>query len=540
MKSSENSVKHNIEKKRNLCIVISAHQCYIRHEHDAQRYGAENNMLFESISNVYLPLLNSLNEAEENGLDCKISLVVSPILCELLTDSVIREQYIDWLDRRILLGESEMVRLQNDGELQKVALRTTQKAKKDKADFTEKYSRGIIKEIARLSEKGKIELLATCGTYSYLPHYADLEEVVCAQIESGLHAHKRFFGHLPDGFFLPYLGYAPGIERLLRAYGMNYTIIDSRSLFFSPDGAGSGIFEPVRGDPSNPLAFFATDPNVLKEIESFSTRSVFRAVSRDIGFEVDSSTLSHFIPEGSPRIPTLFRYFAKDGKIYDEEKAISAATDAADMFLESRTKRLFDASNELSASATMVCVIDASLLGKTWEEGSVFFSELLKKSAEEKSIRLCGASDVLCDLGSDSAKLRQIRVYPSASTKDGFAGNLLDSSNAWMVRYTRKMCERMVDISDRFPHDTGLKIRLLNLGAKELLLSQDGEWARLTSENADFREYAEKNFRECIKAFIVVYDSLGSNTVSTEWLTRQEKRHPLFPWMNFRIFSPKK
>ena len=32
---------------------------------------------------------------------------------------------------------------------------------------------------------------------------------------------------------------------------------------------------------------------------------------------------------------------------------------------------------------------------------------------------------------------------------------------------------------------------------------------------------------------------LGANTISTEWLTRLEQEHPLFPWMNYRIFSKK-
>ena len=56
----------------------------------------------------------------------------------------------------------------------------------------------------------------------------------------------------------------------------------------------------------------------------------------------------------------------------------------------------------------------------------------------------------------------------------------------------------------------------------------------------NFPEYAAKRFKESIKAFMIVFDALGSNTVSTEWLTKLEKEHLIFPWMNFRMFSPKK
>ena len=63
-------------------------------------------------------------------------------------------------------------------------------------------------------QKGYIELLATCGSDVFLPHYADMKEVVSAQIETGLHAYKQTFGELPDGFWLPELGYRPGIEKI--------------------------------------------------------------------------------------------------------------------------------------------------------------------------------------------------------------------------------------------------------------------------------------------------------------------------------------
>ena len=52
--------------------------------------------------------------------------------------------------------------------------------------------------------------------------------------------------------------------------------------------------------------------------------------------------------------------------------------------------------------------------------------------------------------------------------------------------------------------------------------------------------FAERRFKESITAFTAVFDSLGSNTVSTEWLTTLEVRDSIFPWMNYRIFSKKR
>ena len=135
--------------------------------------------------------------------------------------------------------------------------------------------------------------------------------------------------------------------------------------------------------------------------------------------------------------------------------------------------------------------------------------------------------------------LPKIKPYPSAACGAGYGEDLLDSTNGWMLRYTRKMCERMVDLAERFPDDTGLKARLLNLGAKELMIAQSGEWAALLHDGR-FPEYVKQRFRHSIAAFIAVFDSLGSNTVSTEWLTQIEREDALFPWMNYRIFAKKK
>ncbi len=108
-----------------------------------------------------------------------------------------------------------------------------------------------------------------------------------------------------------------------------------------------------------------------------------------------------------------------------------------------------------------------------------------------------------------------------------------------MIRYARKAVERMIDLTERFPNDTGLKERALNLGARELLLALADDWPRMVHDHM-YDDYAAQRFRESIFAFTTVYDSLGSNFISTEWLTSVEKEHPLFPWLNYRIFSRKK
>jgi len=123
--------------------------------------------------------------------------------------------------------------------------------------------------------------------------------------------------------------------------------------------------------------------------------------------------------------------------------------------------------------------------------------------------------------------------------ESGYAEEVLNSANDWMYPFIRKATVRMIDLAERFPDDSGLKERSLNMAARELLLAQSMDWFVMMNEN-DRSEYARRRFEESVRAFTVVYESLGSNFISTEWLTSTEKMHNLFTSINYRVFSRKK
>src|SRR5574344_357081 len=213
--------------KQNLVFVIVAEQGYIRNVKNGVDFSAQNDILFSAIADTYVPLLNMLSKLEEDKCPCKFCMVISAPLCTLLDDPQIQKQYVDWIDRRIALGESEIVRCKKDDALLQNATACLKKAQKDKTDFTEVYGQNLIDKFKHFASRDMLELIPTAATYAFLPHYGDLTEVLNAQVETGLYAHRHFFGDAGDGFWLPYMGWTKGIEQVLRSYGVNYTFLST-------------------------------------------------------------------------------------------------------------------------------------------------------------------------------------------------------------------------------------------------------------------------------------------------------------------------
>uniref|UniRef100_UPI000A5B25D6 1,4-alpha-glucan branching protein domain-containing protein n=1 Tax=Treponema endosymbiont of Eucomonympha sp. TaxID=1580831 RepID=UPI000A5B25D6 len=55
-----------------------------------------------------------------------------------------------------------------------------------------------------------------------------------------------------------------------------------------------------------------------------------------------------------------------------------------------------------------------------------------------------------------------------------------------------------------------------------------------------FPGYATERFAASVAALTTVFDSLGSRGVSPEGLVQAEKKHTLFPWIHYRVFSREK
>ena len=528
---------------KNLVFIVKAKQDFIRYSGDEKKKNAPLlNSLFESISEIYIPLLNMFEVLEKDNIPCKIGLVLPPLLCTLLEEPEVQDMYLEYLEKQIQLGATELQRCSDNTNIVENIHGIIRNIEQLKTDFVEKYNKNLIKAFSDNMKKGYIELLATCGTDIFLPHFADMKEIISAQIETGLHAYKQVFGEIPDGFWLPELGYRPGLEKIIKSYGFTYTILDSRSVLLSDNIPENGIFYPVRTE--NFLVLFANDPSVETDLYSedgIVNSMYYRSENRDIGFELPMENLNNFLDEKGIRYSTGFKYWNRcfnneKNSYYSESLAKEQAMQDAKLFVKRRLEKLNKAAELTSSSdfVTLVCTFDAKRLKDNWHE-AVYWIECVFRVAKAESVNMATCDEMI----SRQYQLEKHQPCYAAAAGSGYGENLLSNKNNWMMRYVRKASERMVDLADRFPNDTGLKTRLLNLGAKQLMLAQSLNIAKNIDED-EYPTFAEERFLNCIENFTSVFDSLGSNVVSTEWLTTLESKDNFYPWMNYRIFSKKK
>ena len=183
--------------------------------------------------------------------------------------------------------------------------------------------------------------------------------------------------------------------------------------------------------------------------------------------------------------------------------------------------------------ALSLCAFDADSFGRFWYEGPEFIETFFREGIKGGELHFLTPTEYLCKL--DSASFQTLMPEFSSWGSNGYAETWLDASSDWIYRHAMKALERMTELVERFPSSTGLKERALNQAAREMLLVLASDWPKMLykQESAD---YARGRVEGSLRNFTTIYEALGSNYISTEWLTRLEKRHNIFANINYRIF----
>lgn len=525
-------------KKNRINFIFNAHLPFVRHPEYPK--FLEEDWLFEAINESYLPMLRMMYALRDEKVPFKLTFSLSPTLCSMLDDPLLRERFLNYMNEHLELGQKEMERLSNDPQKLRLANMYLEGLSKNLAFYSGKCSNDILSAFNQLSSEGYLELITTTATHAFLPAYKDYPIAVNAQVETGMIEHLRTFERMSEGFWLPECGYYPGLEDILARHNIKWTSLSSQAFFLSQDEPKTGCYAPVKCP--NGLYCFARDYNLTSLIwsstEGYPCDADYREFYRDIGYDLPLDYIRPYIHEPDVRVFTGFKYWAITGKtsdkvVYDPDKAAMKVDAHSSNFLY-HIKSVGDlVGPSLPNDPIYTLSFDAELFGHWWFEGVKFLEAVIRKVALDDSMVLTTPGQCI-KLGEEVQTLR-----PAYSTwgDGGYSQVWVDSSsNAWAYRHAFKSLERMTELAERFPDQKSLKQRSLSQAARETLLLMASDWPFII-HNHSSEEYARKRLTGHIQNLNLVYENMCRNAVNTEWLVKAERRDNLFPWLDYNVFN---
>ncbi|HMJ04981.1 MAG TPA: 1,4-alpha-glucan branching protein domain-containing protein [Chthoniobacterales bacterium] len=518
-----------------LALVLHAHLPFVRHpEHDE---FFEEDWLFEAISESYLPLLNMMQRLVHDGVPFKLTLGLTPPLCAMLQDELLRTRYLRHLDRTIRLAGREIERTQADPARQELATFYHR-------SFTEIRQRylamncDLLGALRHLRDVGVLEIIASAATHGVLPLLTPPPEAVRAQVAIGCDAYREIFHAAPTGFWLPECAYTPGLEKTLQEANLRWFIVDAHAFSLAKPKPRRAVYAPCF-TAEGPAAF-ARDPESSRQVWSaesgYPGAPVYREFYRDLGFDLPPAYVFEDWVSKTPRFCGLkfHRITSREPRkeLYQRAEAENAARMHAEHFLASRLRQLEQLpATDFAPIITMP--FDAELFGHWWYEGPIFLEHFIRQAAlHAGQIELTTPSEYLA-----CHPTNEVIAPASSSWGDkGYLGVWLDSSNAWIYPHLHAAARRMVETARAHAKNTDPTIeRALRQVARELLLMQSSDWAFLI-RNGTARTYAERRTNDHISRFNRLYQQLKVGRIDEVFLSECEGRDNLFPNLQWRHY----
>jgi 1,4-alpha-glucan branching enzyme len=537
-----------------LALILHAHLPFVRHpEHE---HFLEEEWVFEAISETYIPLLRMMQRLVYDAAPFKVTMSITPTLCAMLGDQLLRERYVRHLDLLIDLAAREKKRNRKHPQLNELAGFYFDLFSENRRFFLNEWKCDLLSMFRQLRQTGALEIIASAATHGLLPILQQQSpQAARAQILIGRDIYVEVFRTEPAGFWLPECAYASGLEFILQEANLRWFVVDAHGLLFGTPRPCRSIYAPCY-TAAGPAAF-ARDHDASRQVwsahEGYPGDPAYREFYRDIGFDLPFEHLGP-IARGTRKFSGV-KYHRITGRsdekqLYDRTAAESAAAQHAIHFLEQRREQIREIS-EFGFQPIIVAPFDAELFGHWWFEGPIFLEQFIRQVATERDFRLTTPSEYL------AAHPTQQIVEPAASTwgENGHLAVWLDQSNAWIYPQLQSATDRMTQLARqhtdtvagqplRLPNEASagdapalqFTERVLKQLARELLLAQSSDWGFLMKTGTACK-YATQRTIDHLARFNRLHDQFVTNNLDEEFLHDCEWRDNIFPNVKWRYYA---
>jgi 1,4-alpha-glucan branching enzyme len=531
--------------------VLHSHLPYTRLP---SRWPQGNVWIHEVVSESIIPLLQTLYQLQDERIPFALSLCLTPMLVEQLTNPQVVAHFNTYLDERIAAARADSTS-QIDSHVQYLAAWYEKHYQQIKASFNDRFERDLIGAFRRLQDAGLLEVVASAATHAYLPLLGSTHAQQ-AQIRIGVESYERHFGRKPRSFWLPECAYEPGIERLLAAEGVRVFFAEPHMFTNSPPiGVAAGdVLGPfglvkqryVIPQPATTLTSSATtfeayyvgqDPPNHSGVavigrDDRTTTQVWGALvgyPRDVDYrephrQAGTSGLHYWRVTGE-----LVDYFDKD--FYHPEWAAYKYEQHAEHYAHLVGDMLREHARSTEQFGLVSAHFDTRLFGQWWFEGSHWLGQVLRHLANTPTLELTTASRYIED-----HPPQQVIDLQRGSWGTGGSDFIWDNPEThWMWSAVHEAETRMIALANRFTDPTPDEATVLNQAAREVLLLQSADWAYLITTGLD-REYAIQHFSQYLRRFENLASSLEEGKPARELAAGYWEVDQLFSELDYRVF----
>ena len=520
--------------------------------------------LSEAASESYIPLWRVFNNLHQHGIKLPLTLGITPVLAEQLSDPSFAGEFLDYLKMKKEAAEADLLQFEREDEPKyaEIARFWIEYYRRLEEDFRGALNQNIIQGFKRLQDEGALEIITCAATHGYLP-LLGTDEAVEAQVRVGVESYRRHFGCDPRGIWLPECAYRPGyhwispsepnskgfnrlgLERILQKYNLRFFVVDAHLL---KGGKAIGAYldrfeglkrlweqangkrdmvcrkEDLKKSPHR-LHWVAgsTEEGAPVSILTRDEKTSLLVWSGEYGYPGDGNYLDFH----KKRFPGGHRYWkvtrAKadlgDKLIYEMEKVQTRLNENSDHFVATIAEELAEEKDVPPGQRVVVSPFDTELFGHWWFEGPHWLEQVFQKIHDHPQIKIATGSQLVEQMGE-----APIVELPEGSWGEGgFHYIWFNQDTRWTWGPIHEAEKTMTRLARQLPNLEGWAKKIFTQLGRELLLLESSDWQFLIS-TAAARDYAEMRFRQHRLDFNFLKDLLNK-VIAEQIVEESEMEH---------------
>ncbi len=564
----------------NYVLILHTHLPYVLH-HGDWPHGSD--WVCEAVAECYIPLLNAFHELKAEGISPKVTIDISPVLCEQLEHPDFAALFEKYCDVRIQMAQDDALyfqRTENEPQFQYLAAFWKEWYTARKNDFRKSYKGSIVQALSALQKSGDIEIM-TCGaTHGYFALLGN-DKSIRLQLRAAVANYEKHFGCKPRGVWLPECAYRPsyawksylpvehlqtprirpGVEELVAEAGLKYFVVDEGTV------RGAKALGVMKGEDA--ASFKKTSARNAEHPFDKSPMSLYRVASSEhvqkgsaVIFSRDENIAMQVWSgeKGYPGDPMYLDFHKKfhrsslrywrvtDNKadmmyklLYVPQWVKERVNQHAFHFTQSIERAVMLNYKNTSRFTTLCTPFDTELFGHWWFEGPAFVKAVLRGLHQSPYVNAAMASEQI-----ERVQPNEVLRIPESSWGRG------GHHEVWMndeVKYMWEAIYRAEELMDQVLEKSSgqkrsaLLQRCLKQAMRELMLLQASDWEFLVSTHSA-KDYAEMRFfhhhsdftRLCTLAQELT-DGKRANAKSKQHLEECEVRNAVFAEIQLQWWS---